>query len=462
MQIRTRLTIQFVVLVSVIILVGFAALFFLRKIQLEEQFYDRLGQKALTAAELLVGVEEVDPEMLRKIEESDREVLFKQNTLLYNFRNDVIYRGNDTIDFQLTPVELNNIRRLRRMELQKGEFQVVGLVYTTRYEQVLSVVGAVNQADEISMRTLLGVMFWAYLASVGLVALLGWFFAGRALRPISNVMNEVEGILPQSLDRRVQVQNESDEIGRLTRTFNALLDRLEQAFRLQNMFISNVSHEIRNPLTKLTAQLEVSLLRERSGEEYRQTMRSVLADVREMSQLSNTLLELAKVSDKAQPFLTSEVRIDEILWEARDLLRSTNPEYRILVHFPDDLEDEALLTLNGNAYLLKVMSGNLMQNGCKFSDDHTVEVTMKVFAATTELCFANAARLDETDTSLLFEPFYRSQKTADVAGYGIGLSLVDRIVKLHGGSIDLAQGPNRVAFTVTLPRHGLGSERMGE
>lgn len=456
MQIRTRLTIQFVLLVSVIMLVGFAALFFLRKIQLEEQFYDRLGQKALTAAELLVGVEEVDRDMLRKIEESDREVLYKQNTLLYNFRNDVIYRGNDTIDFRLNTLELNRIRRLKRMELQKGEFQVVGLVYTTRYEQVLSVVGAVNQADELSMKTLLQVMFWAYLASVGLVALLGWFFAGRALRPISNVMNEVEGILPQSLDRRVQVQNESDEIGRLTRTFNALLDRLEQAFRLQNTFISNVSHEIRNPLTKLTAQLEVSLLRERSGEEYRQTMHSVLADVREMSQLSNTLLELAKVSDKAQPFLTSEVRIDEILWEARDLLRSTHAGYQIRIQFPEHLEEEDLLTLNGNAYLLKVMSVNLMQNGCKFSADHTVSVRMLLLPATIELQFRNAAHLDEPDTTLLFQPFYRSQKTADVSGYGIGLSLVERIVKLHGGGVEVSQRSGEVVFTVTLPRHGLG------
>jgi signal transduction histidine kinase len=84
-----------------------------------------------------------------------------------------------------------------------------------------------------------------------IVALVGWIFSKRALRPISKVMNAVEGILPQKLDTRLDVPNQKDEIGRLTTTFNKLLDRIETAFQMQKIFVANVSHELKNPLTKI-------------------------------------------------------------------------------------------------------------------------------------------------------------------------------------------------------------------
>src|SRR5690606_28984676 len=96
----------------------------------------------------------------------------------------------------------------------------------------------------------------------------------------------------------LKVPNQNDEIGRLSITFNNLLDRIENAFRLQKTFVANVSHELKNPLTKISSQLEVSLLKERSVSDYQNTISSVLDDIRELSQLSNSLLELAKVSEE--------------------------------------------------------------------------------------------------------------------------------------------------------------------
>ncbi len=451
MQIRTRLTIQFTLLVSVIVLLAFAAIYYFRKYNLEEQFYYRLRQKALSTVELLVNQNEVNSETLKLIDQSNRDLLYKENVMLYTYRNEVYHQSNDSINFNLDRTILNQIRLNKELKIDKGEYKIYGLYYTNEGERMVSVAGAVDVADQLSMRALLRVMIYAFLLSVGLVAVVGWFFAGRALIPISTVIDEVQRIYPQNLSRRVNTQNEKDEIGRLTFTFNALLDRVEQAFRLQNMFISNVSHELKNPLTKIISQLEVTLLRERSSEEYRHTMASVLADSRDLSQLSNTLLELAKVSDQNQPFLTSAVRMDEIVWDARDLLRTTHETYTIKVEFPADIEDESILTLNGNAYLLKVAVINLMENGCKFSVDHIVQVTVQPSETALKLIFNNRSTIAQEEIGLIFQPFYRSQKSVRTSGYGIGLSLVDRIVKLHNGTIDVQSGEGNVQFIVTFP-----------
>ncbi|MDR6195056.1 HAMP domain-containing sensor histidine kinase [Siphonobacter sp. SORGH_AS_0500] len=452
MQIRTRLTIQFTLLVSVIVLLAFTAIYYFRKYNLEEQFYYRLRQKALSTVELLVNQNEVNSETLKLIDQSNRDLLYKENVILYTYRNDIYHLSNDTINFNLDRNILNQIRLNKELKIEKGEYKIYGLYYTNEGERMVSVAGAVDVADQISMRALLRILVYAYISSILLVAVVGWFFAGRALVPISTVINEVQRIYPQNLSKRVNTQNEKDEIGRLTFTFNALLDRVEQAFRLQNMFISNVSHELKNPLTKIISQLEVTLLRERSSEEYRNTIASVLADSRDLSQLSNTLLELAKVSDQNQPFLTAPVRMDEIVWDARDLLRTTHETYTIKVEFPADIEDETILTLNGNAYLLKVAVINLMENGCKFSVDHIVNVAVQPSESELKLIFNNRSNIAEEEIGLIFQPFYRSQKSVRTSGYGIGLSLVDRIIKLHNGTIEVHSQNGNVQFVVSLPQ----------
>ncbi|MFT4033515.1 MAG: ATP-binding protein [Siphonobacter sp.] len=451
MQIRTRLTIQFTLLVSVIVLLAFASIYWFRSYYLEEQFYNRLRQKALSTVELLVDDNDVNSEILRLVDQSNRDLLYQENVILYNYRNEEIIHLNDSIQFNLDRNILNKIRLNKELHFERNGYKIYGLYYTNQDERVVSVAGAKDLADQLSMRTLFKIMMYAYVASILVVSVVGWFFAGRALKPISNVINEVQRIYPQNLNQRVQVVNEQDEIGRLTHTFNALMDRVEEAFRLQKMFISNVSHELKNPLTKIISQLQVTLLRERSGEEYRQTMSSVLADVQELNQLSNTLLELAKVSNQDESFLTSAVRIDEVLWDARELLRSTHPEYKIKVDFPPDIEEDSVLTINGNAYLLKIAAINLMQNGCKFSDDQAVHVQVITNPKQIELLFWNSSTIANEEINLIFQPFYRSQKVVRKAGYGVGLSLVDRIIKLHNGHIAVTSENEKVTFQVIIP-----------
>lgn len=446
MQIRTRLTIQFTMLVSSILLVSFLAIYYFTNIYTVEDFYDRLRSKALSTAELLLKVRQIDTELLKVFDKSNRDLIFNENILIFDERNRLIYANTDSLSINISNYWLNEIRRADQIRYKDGEYNVVGIYYKYPFNKAVVILGALDlygKANLNNLRTMLAIIFFVVTS---IVAFAGWLFSKRALLPISKVMNEVEAMLPQKLDTRLEVPNQQDEIGRLTMTFNKLLDRIENAFRIQKTFVANVSHELKNPLTKISSQLEVSLLKERSKDEYQSTIYSVLEDIQELSQLSNSLLELAKVSENQREMLTDRVRIDEILWDTRTNLTQSNRSYKILYVIEELPEDDNWLEIIGNPTLLKTAFINLMENACKFSNDSTVNVRLAADSKSILIEFSdNGKGVSQEDQAMIFQPFYRGVNTANVKGSGIGLSLVERIIKLHNGTITIE--PNQPTGT---------------
>jgi len=451
MQIRAKLTLQFTLLVSVIVLAIFVVIYWLRHNYIEDEFYKRLTQKATTSAELLVSVKEVNAKLLKKIEKANNDVLYRENLIIYDYKNLKVYSRNDTSRFKISPEMLNQIRKQHFARFKQGEFKIVGMLYTDRFNRVVTVAGAVDVSGKKDLQNLLGIMIWLFLCVFLLVTFVGYYFSVRALSPISEVIQQVQTIYPQNVNQRLTIQNPKDEIGRLTATFNELLERISEVFRLQNLFVSNVSHEMKNPLMKIGSQIDVALLKSRSPEEYLATLQSVRQDIREMGQLSNTLLELAKVSDLNHKLMYDEVRLDETIWEAGDLLLQAEQNYQVQVDFADELEEDTQLVVKGNAQLLKTAFVNLMENGCKFSENHLVKVSLHFMKDHIEVRFTNQGKMEKPEIDLIFEPFYRSQNTASIKGYGVGLSLVNRIVKLHGGNIKVQCVGNQTVFVLWLP-----------
>ena len=451
MQIRARLTLQFTLLVSVIVLAIFVVIYWLRNNYIEDEFYKRLTQKASTSAELLVTVKEVNAKLLKKIQKANNDVLYRENLIIYDYKNIKVFSGNDTIRFKVTPEMLNQVQKQHFAKFKQGDFKIVGMLYTDRFNRVVTVAGAVDKAGQKDLENLKNIMISLFLFVLIVVSLAGWYFSVRALSPISEVIRQVQSIYPQNVNQRLTIQNPKDEIGQLTATFNELLERIAEVFRLQNLFVSNVSHEMKNPLMKIGSQIDVALLKERSPEQYFVTLQSVRQDIREMGQLSNTLLELAKVSDLNHKLMYDEVRLDETIWEAGDLLLQAEQKYQVQVDFADGLEEDTQLVVKGNAQLLKTAFVNLMENGCKFSENHSVKVSLHFEKDHIEVQFTNSGEMEKSEMDLIFEPFYRSQNTASIKGYGVGLSLVNRIVKLHGGNITVQSLDNQTIFILWLP-----------
>lgn len=451
MKIRQKLTIQFVLLVSTIALAAFVGIYYIYQSYVSNRFFTRLRSKAITTAELLSENSEIDAALLRKINESNRDLLFKENIIVFDNLNQEIYRSKDSLEFTLTKEMLT--RNGTDKEFQENDFGIIIINYTSSKKKFLIVAAAIDLFGNDTLSNLRQVMLVLYFILVFAVGVTGWFFAGRALQPISDVISQVNDIYPQDFDKRLKVTNEEDEIGILTITFNQLLNRTEEAFKQQRFFISNVSHELKNPLSKIISQIEVVLLKNREINDYKKTLSSVLEDIQNLSKLSQTLLELSRLTEDNHSFLFSSLRLDELLWETKDFLKKNNPEYNIAVSFENITDVEEEFRVLGNPYLLKIALFNLLENGCKFSSNQTINVKIRLELNNIIVNFTNISQgISENESTLIFQPFYRSNNTATVKGYGIGLSLVEKIAKLHGGGIKLVSNKaESTSFSLSLP-----------
>ena len=439
MQIRTRLTLQFLLIGGVIMIIASAAIYFSSSSFRREDFYNRLENKANITARLLIEVEEIDANLLKKIETDNPVNLPEERIIILNYNNDTLYSSDEKGEILISNSLSNRIRLEGTVRYKQDRYEVLGLLYTGRYDRFVVVAAAVDIFGLLKMKNLKIILLVVCLTSFLLFSFAGWIFAGKALQPISGVIGRVEEISVISLDLRVNEGNGTDEIAILARTFNKMLERLEVAFKLQKDFISNASHELRTPLTSINGQLEVLLMKSRSSEEYITAVSSALEDIKNLTDLSNRLLLLAHTTSEKQFANFRPVRIDEILWQVKEELQKFSKEYVINISIGSSLNDFDQMIILGDEYLLKTAISNIVENACKYSDDHSVSINLECSSGWISIRFIDhGIGIDKKDIEQVFEPFHRGSNAKTVPGHGIGLSIVNRIIKNHNGIISLS------------------------
>ncbi len=454
MQIRARLTLLFVLIAAGILAGVLCSVYFLFKKNTEDAFFHGLESKAeMTAQTALLGTIDLNPLTTNWIAPDGDTLPYQDNISIFNNAYERVF----TVRADAPPVtakELQDIYQLGESHFQHYNLLALGRKVEGRTGSSYVVV-VEGYCDPTQLDQLRNILIISFFAGLVLVALAGWYYAGQALAPVSRIVAEVESLQPSDLSRRVISGANRDEIARLAETFNRLLDRVEQAFKMQRMFLSNVSHELRNPLTAIRAQLDVALQREREPAAYRQSLQSVLDDVRSLSEMEEELLQLASIYNdpKAIPF--ASVRLDELLWQAKQQLQKRHQEYRASIEFGEMPEDDEALFVRANESLLLTAILNLMNNACKYSPDHQVMVRADFHADGRHIVAVrdNGPGIPAEEQKLIFEPFFRSPRHLRVKGTGVGLSLVQSILTLHeiGLSVESPAGGGAV-FRLVFPQ----------
>lgn len=436
MDIRTKITYQFLGSVALLLWVSLMAIYFSFSQARKEEFYDRLGRKAKLVAEMLIDIEEIDSELLLKIEKNNPLNLANEKIVIYDFQNQVIYSTDEDNFLDLSESTIGEVRIEQEIRFRKGDYEIYGQFYTGQYERIAVFAAATDIFGKNKLKWLRIIMILVFTLSLIFVWFAGRLFAVKALAPISTIVNQANKIEAKNLSDRLDTGNGKDEIARLAKTFNSMLERLELAFRIQKNFIANASHELRTPLTVITGQLEVVLMKERKNEEYKNTLLTVLDEIKDLNNLSNKLLLLAQTKLSKGELDFSNIRIDEIIWKCRKDVMGRNPNNIIDIYFGDEIDDENKMLISGNEQLLKTAIVNLMDNACKYSDNHRAEVHLNASNEKLILKFSDQGiGIAENDLEMIFEPFYRSKNVLHSSGHGIGLSLVKKIVSLHNGKI---------------------------
>lgn len=454
MQIRQRLTLQFALIVATILLATMFYIYLQSSAQVREETYNKLRAKIFLSAAIAVSSAK-HAEAAGSLSSQPGTHSVGENISLYNPQNSLAYQFHAS---RLRPdaQTLARVRETGELRWQEDEWAALAIPYTTPEGEQYVVIAEGNYNDE-KLKDLLKVLIALFVSLMSLTAAAGWFFAGQALEPITKIMNQVDILLPSDLSKRLIVQNQKDEISRLASTFNNLLSRIEVAFHGQRMFLSNIAHELRNPLTVITTQLEIALDKDRNSESYRQTLQSVLEDVKVLNSTSAKLMQIAMVEGSPQDVKMLPLRFDELVWQVKQAVAQSYPAIPLHLEIEALPEAEEDLFILGNEALLKVALQNVVENACKFGEGKPVHLELRADApGELQLVVTDSGLgIPGTEREKVFEPFYRGHNTEHVKGSGVGLSLVQRIITLHKAKIELAEHqPTGTIVTLTFQKIG--------
>jgi len=287
----------------------------------KDDFYKRLWNTSMSTAKLLFDANGMDPNRVKRIENNNPAKLQNEKIIILNYKNDEVYSSDDNGEIEIRNDILEHVRLGEKVTYEQDSYQVLVELYFTKVDRFVVIAAATDLDGSLYLEKLKIILVFVCLLSFFLFFIAGWIYSGRALKPISDVVKKVEDISITSLNLRVFEGNGKDEIGRLAKTFNKMLERLETAFAMQKDFIANASHELRTPLTSINGQLEVLMMKDRSTEEYKSALGSVLDDIKSLIDLSNRLLLIARTTSEGSVNFNKKIRIDEILWQAREELK---------------------------------------------------------------------------------------------------------------------------------------------
>jgi two-component system OmpR family sensor kinase len=317
---------------------------------------------------------------------------------------------------------------------------------------VLQVSAALAPRDGMLERLAL---FFAALTGAVLVgsAAGGWWLAGRAVRPVHEVIDQAEAVGAGSLDRRIHAWSDTHEYHRLVEVLNTMLARIQQAFDAQTRFTADASHELRSPLTALRGEIEVALRKERTSEEYREVLESNLEEILRLARISEDLLTLARAD--AGALTPREEPVDPAAFAERlaDRFRRTAEAAGVSL----SVQTDGTGPLHIDPGLVSQVIWNLVDNALKFTPaGGQVAVHLAHDGEALKATVIDTGPGLGPEPERVFDRFFRADSArtpgGEHPGTGLGLAIVHAIVQRLGGHIEGANRPEGGArFDVVVP-----------
>jgi signal transduction histidine kinase len=296
-----------------------------------------------------------------------------------------------------------------------------------------------------TVRTVTSVLLVALPGMLGVVAVTTWVIVGRALRPVERIRAEVADLSANALERRVPQPMVDDEIGRLARTMNEMLGRLQLFTERQRQFIADASHELRSPIASLKAQLEVAQADPR-GTDWVSLNDEALAEVTRMERLVLDLLTLARADRAAGVSASGVVDLDDVVVTEAAKVRDRGRVRISLALFEP-------ARVRGDQDQLTRLTRNLIENAERHADA-MVSVELRADGSTVELVvFDDGGGIPLRERERVFERFTRldDARDRDAGGSGLGLPIVREIAAAHGGTVVVADSAEGARLVVRLP-----------
>lgn len=452
MPIRARLTLWYTaVLVFIITMFGvtvFSALDLTLRTEIDRVLADTVAEVSDA-----MDVEQGDEEIVVRIPSLDVfrasqvfvQVWHTQNITTLSASSENLGTYSDPLD-----PETLDAKQRTWTETRSNAMRVFTFPYYVDGQRVGIIQAAADMTTILVAKSrLLRILLAAGLIAVVASLILGAWLADRALKPIDSITQVAQNIITaDDLSRRIPYDGPPDELGRLTRTINNTLSRLERLFNAQRRFVADVSHELRTPLTAIQGNLD--LLRRMPNDQT--SMDAIHAEVRRMSRMIRDLLLLAQADSGRLPLECQQVELNKLLMEAYDQAYFLSIDRNIDVAL---LQDEPV-TIEADPDRLMQLIMNLVSNAIKYTPDGgRITIALTAYNGWARILISDTGiGIPAKDLPHLFERFYRvdQARTRAQGGVGLGLSIAKWIAEAHGGRITVeSKVDHGTTFTIWLP-----------
>jgi two-component system, OmpR family, sensor histidine kinase ArlS len=453
MNLRKRIILYFSITFAIVLGITSLSVFFSMDEYREQEFIQRLKEKTTTTLRLLIDVKEIDHDLLQALDETTINNLYDEKILLFDSAGHMIYSSVDDI---VIPFSGDLLKRLQDGEIEISYREGNYDVYAHRMDDKGKTFFAIAKANDLYGKGKLTFLAWLLAGSFVLALLLevsiALYISKQISDPITQLSTEVSHKNINDLSR-ITIPNTKDEIALLARSFNDMLTNVEQSYSYQKNLIHHISHELKTPIAVLISNIE-RMMTDPNRENWKDQFDFQKNGLMQMASVITTLLDISKFETNNDQFLKEQLHIDEIVFEVFESLKLLNPTANFELSIQDDIKDVEELTTKGNKRMLTIAFINLFKNAIAYSDNETVKVEI---STSTEIIAINVINNGGTITNdeqeKLFEYFFRGENSRKKIGIGLGLVMVDKIAKLHHGSVNysiLANGEN--SFRLNLKK----------
>lgn len=371
------------------------------------------------------GYLEIDDDFLDQVNEVYTGLYSTDMVLLYG--ENPVSRNTATLPFSDS--------KIQRVKEKKGIlYYVYDRKLTAKGLESLWLRGVVSEQqglEHILQVTRLSLQILPLLVLVSAIG--GYFLTKKMLKPIQEISNSAAKIgTGDDLKQRISLAPGNDELHQLARSFNQMFERLENAFEKERQFTSDASHELRTPVSVITAQCEFTLEKPRTGEEYENALETILRQSKKMSRLINDMLDYIRLEMRAESYKKETIDLTELveslcfdmaLIKEKDIVLSWEVEKNICFSGSRLLLSRLLTNLISNAYRYGKEEGHIFV--CLKRREHQITLSVS----------DDGIGIAQEEQLKIFQRFYQADTSHSGSGTGLGLSMADQIVRFHKGSI---------------------------
>jgi signal transduction histidine kinase len=442
MNIRKNITFTYIGLSTFSALLLCIIVLFLFKANNEYYFLKRLEDRAKIVASINFQKDKEKIKYYSELKKNGLEELIDEQEFVLKVNSKSSFDYNTNLNL---PNEFySKILRTGKDWFVEGNKYYLGQLFEENNQKYIVIVAARDKKGESTTIYIIKIMLLGGLCFVVLAYFLGRFLAQRVINPVARITKEVNRISASNLHSRLPEIKNADEISDLTATFNDMLDRLETSFEIQTNFINNASHELKTPITTIIAESEIMLLKEREPQEYMQSLENIYNQASRLGNLTESLLKLTQTGYDGKKQVLDITRIDELLMTVKSDLDKIFPDNRVSIKLNFVPQDSNLLLIPCNRPLLELAINNIITNGVKYSDNNEVFVALSANEEAIKIAISDIGiGIPPEDIPHLYEPFFRGKIAAKYIGYGLGLPLAMKIIRMHGGELQVQSEQNK-------------------